>query len=102
VDSVLVVSVAVATVCVDVALGVGYVQIDDVVEVSCCSFEVVSGESVDGEEPGIAGSADKSLEAHATRTPCIASITLFTVTVSAGKARTVSSSTCVKHPISPL
>jgi hypothetical protein len=102
VDSVVRVSGAVATMCVDVALGVGDVQIDDVVEVSCCSFEVVSRESVDGEEPGIAGSTDESLDAHATRTPCIASITLLIVTTPVGKARTVSSSTSVKHPISPL
>jgi hypothetical protein len=55
-----------------------------------------------GEEPGIAGRTDKSLEAHATRTPCIASIAPLTVITPVGKARTVSSSTSVKHPISPL
>lgn len=102
VDPVLVIVGVVVRACVDVALRVGDVQIDDVVEASCCSLEVVSGESVVGEEPGIAGSIEKSLDARATRTPCIASITLFTVTTPVGKARTVSSSTSIKHPISPL
>jgi hypothetical protein len=102
VDSVLVFASVIVRACVDVALVVGNASADGVVEVSCCSLEVFSTGLVVGEGPGIAGNSDQSLEAHATRTPRIASITPCTVITPVGNASTVSSLTSVKHPISPL
>lgn len=69
VDSVLFVNGVPATACVVVTLEAGVAYADAVVEASCCSSELVSVGPVVVTDPGIAGSAVKSLGAHATRTP---------------------------------